>query len=129
MRKYSLMNLKQKRLQQFSLSALILAAFFALFSLFHSAAYAVMPASHMHSSTAQHPETATACIQQCIGLNQNDQQLQKQEDENKDPAIEPFVLLLAAATIGYYLLLPKLSEFLRRAYKIPIYKQVSCYRI
>lgn len=123
------MNLKQKALRRFSFGALILAAFFALFSLFHSAAYAVMPTSHMHSNSPQHPETATACIQQCIGLNQNDQQLQKQENENKDPAIQPFVLLLAATTIGYFLLLPKLSEFLRKAYKIPIYKQVSCYRI
>lgn len=118
---------KQKSLAILSLISGIL---FLLFSLFHSAILAsiALPGHHGSQVSSQLSSTGS-CIQQCTVVN-SESQLQNEKDEETDP-VKPFELLLAAVSIasGLFYLTPHIILLVKRKLKIPIYKQVACFRI
>lgn len=103
---------------------------FLLFSLFHAAVLSTA-AIHQHSGTSnQHVTSAVSCIQQCTVLSKDSLKLETEAEQEKDP-ITPFASLLAVTSIssGLFYLFPSLAMFVKRRLKIPLYKQVACYRI
>lgn len=121
---------KQKTL---ALISLITGTLFLLFSLFHSAILASvsMPAHH-GGHTNNSPQTnssAGTCIQQCTVVN-SDNKLRNEKDEETDP-LKPFESLLAVVALasGILYLAPHTVRLVKRKLKIPIYKQVACFRI
>lgn len=131
MKQHDLMMQKQKPLL---LLSLITGTLFLLFSLFHTAIlYTVsLPGHHTghtsSSQTSQHT-SATSCIQQCTVVS-SESQLKNDESDESDP-LKPFELLLAATSVvsGLFYLAPHTVLLVKRKLKIPIYKQVACFRI
>ena len=127
MKQHNPMMQKQKSLVILSL---ITGTLFLLFSLFHSVILAsiALPSHHGGQSSSQLSNTGS-CIQQCAVVS-SENQLQNDNDEEAEP-IKPFELLLAVISIssGLFYLAPHTVLLVKRKLKIPIYKQVACFRI
>lgn len=131
MKQHFSMMRKQKPLV---LISFITGTLFLLFSLFHSAilASASMPAHHGgHTTNSQrtNSNSITTCIQQCTVVN-SDNKLRNEKDKETDP-LKPFESLLAVVALasGILYLAPHTVRLVKRKLKIPIYKQVACFRI
>lgn len=118
--------------KQFSISkckTVLLALSFALFSLVHGALFMATPA-HAMANTEHHQTsstTSTSCVQQCTIVASGTKLTSVEEDE-KDPQLLT-VLSLVIVTGLFVILKPHLRFFTKRKLRIPIYKQVACYRI
>ncbi len=131
MKQHTIMMRKQKPLVILSL---ITGTLFLLFSLFHPAILAsiAIPGHHgTHTNTSQSSQhtSAASCIQQCTVVS-SESQLKNDETDEADP-LKPFELLLAATSVvsGLFYLAPHIVLLVKRKLKIPIYKQVACFRI
>lgn len=123
---------RRKIQKQFSISkckTVLFALSFALFSMVHGVLFMATPA-HAMASTGHHPTsttTSTSCIQQCT-IVASDTKLTSVEEEEEDPQLLT-VLSITIATGLFVVLKPHLRFFTKRKLRIPIYKQVACYRI
>ena len=103
---------------------------FLLFSLFHAVALSAVP-MHQHSGAdSQHVTSAVSCIRQCTVLSKDSLWLQTEAEQEKDP-VTSFTSLLAVVSISssIFYLFPSLLIFVKRKLKVPLYKQIACYRI
>lgn len=114
-----------------ALVSLITGILFLFFSLFHSTILAsvAMPGHHSGHSNTQYGTSAISCIQQCTVVKSGNKPQHEQKKE-VDP-IKPFESLLASISLvtGVLYLMPHALLFIKRRLKVPIYKQVACYRI
>ena len=114
----------------FKFASIFSGVLFLLFSLFHAAALSTAPIHQHHSTNNQHNTSAVSCIQQCTVLSKDSLKLETEADQEKEP-VTPFVSLLAVTSVssGIFYLFPILTAFVKRKLKIPLYKQIACYRI
>ena len=127
-----MVKLMQQPNQSNNLLRSLLTAFVVMiFGVLHFTVFTTMPTHAAHSSGTQNhiSDAATACSQQCPALNTQQQQADSQNEDDKEPAT-PFATLLGLIGFSFSLyLLPSTLKQVRRIIKIPIYKQVACYRI
>jgi hypothetical protein len=129
MKKHSNM-IQQKKLV---LISLLTGSIFLFFNLFHSAIMTSVTMLTHHgrqSISSQQTNSSTGtCIQQCTVVN-SDNKLQNKKHEEADP-LKPFESLLAVVALasGILYLAPHTVRLVKRKLKIPIYKQVACFRI
>lgn len=88
--------------------------------------HAVQAKSHGDQITSE----SRLCAQQC-SANTSEPRLTSKENKDDDNTPTPFKLLLIviSATGAFIYILPVLVKYVRRNIKIPIYKQVACFRI
>ena len=92
----------------------------------------VMPLAHTahQSNTSTHTVISVVdCSQQCPVLHTEKQIVNQMESDSKEP-IPPFLVIISLLGITYTAyLLPTLLKKFRCIVKIPLYKQLSLYRI